>query len=54
MSQQITSNSVYVFFAMGAARHILWPVTIDLCLGVAESLCVFLKAFKNTFSAGLG
>lgn len=23
MSQQITSNSVYVFFAMGAARHIL-------------------------------
>lgn len=27
MSQYIRSDFVYVFFAMGAARHILWPVS---------------------------
>lgn len=43
MSQQITSSSVYVSVAVGAARYILRAVTIDLCLSVASCLCVFCK-----------
>lgn len=43
MSQQITSSSVYVSVAVGAARHVSPAVTIDLRLTVVQCLCVSRK-----------
>lgn len=45
MSQQFTSSSVYV--SVGAARHILRAVTIDLRLSVSPCLCVFCKSLAE-------
>lgn len=43
MSQQITSSSVYVSVAVGAARHVSPAVTTDLRLAVVQCLCVSRK-----------